>query len=108
MQVTVKIRVKPKPRAHRPIVCGGYPNSTTPEDPPRAAFFNRCFQQRIPGEPAPRFQLRTNAFVLTGKGNQIPKAAAAQRSDQLGQQARYERLSPNVQIDVGLHRSVRK
>src|SRR3989454_8814031 len=44
--VTVEIRVEPKPRAHGPIVCGGYRNSAAPEDPPRAAFFNRCFQQR--------------------------------------------------------------
>ena len=31
---------------HGPIVCRGNRNSAAPEDPPRAAFFNRCFQQR--------------------------------------------------------------
>src|SRR6202030_3890148 len=61
--------------------------------------------QWIPGESAPRFQLRSNAFFVTGNGDQFARPAAAQHSDQLPQEARRERLPPDVQIDLSLHRN---
>jgi hypothetical protein len=74
------------------------------ENPPRTAFFDRWFQQRIPGEPAPRFQLRSDAFFVTDHRDQIAPPAAAQHSDQLRQEAGRERFPPDIQIDVSLHR----
>ena len=105
MQVAVEIRVEPKPRAHRPIVFGQHRNSPAPEDPPRAPVFDRGFEQWIPGEPAPRFQFRANAFFVTDHRDQIARVAAAQHSDQLWQQARRKGLSPNIEIDVSSHRN---
>src|SRR5438552_3966787 len=105
MQVTVEICVEPKPRAHRSIVFGsivfGEPrNSSAPENPPRAAFFDRSLYKWIPGESAPRFQLRSNAFFVTDNCDQVAGSAAAQHGDQLRQQARRERLSSNVEMDA--------
>src|SRR5437879_5004201 len=107
MQVTVEIGVEPKPRAYRPIVFCRSPrrhrNSPAPEDPPRAAFFDRSLQQWISGEPAPCFQLRSDALFVTDHSDQIARLAAAQHSEQLRQEARRKGLSPNIQIDVSPH-----
>src|SRR5713101_8679874 len=102
MQVTVEIRVEPKPRAHRPIVFG-HRNSPAPKDEPRAPVFDGAFEQWIPGEPAPCFQFRANALFVTDNRDQIAWVAAAQHSEQLWQQTRREGLSPNIQIDVDSH-----
>jgi len=102
-QVAVEIRVEPKPRAHRPIIFGRQRNRTAPEDPTRATLLQGGFQQWIPGEAAPRFQLRANAFFVTDNRDQITRAAATERGDQLGQQTRCKRLSPNIEIDVSFH-----
>src|SRR6266404_4362034 len=108
MQVTVEIRVEPKPRAHRAAVFVfvlGSCNSPVSEDPACAAVFNRCFEECVPGEPAPRFQLRSNALFVTEQRDQITRPASAQHSEQLRQEARCESLSPNVQLDVSPHRN---
>jgi hypothetical protein len=86
MQVTVEIRIEPKPRAHGPIVCGRCRKSSAPEDPPRAAIFNGGFEQRVSGESAPGLQLRANAFFVTENRDQIAGAASAQDLDQLQQE----------------------
>ena len=104
MQVAIEIRVEPKPRAYRPIVSVRFRNGSAAEDPPRAAIFIRDLQQRIPGEPAPRFKLRSNARVVTDNRNQIARPASAQDGDQLRQQTRGEILSPNIQIEISPHR----
>src|ERR1700693_4341396 len=107
MQVAVEIRVEPRPRAHRtPVFCrytGRNRNSPVAKNPARSAVFNRCFEEWIPGEPAPRFQLASNARFVTDHRDQISRAAAAQHSDQLRQEAGCESLSPDFQIDVSPH-----
>src|SRR6202030_2234408 len=109
MQVTVEIRVEPQPRAYWPIVFWRYPgrhrNSPVAEDPACAAVYNRSFEECIPGEPAPRFQLRANAFVVTDKLDQISWPPAAQHSDQLWQQTRRKSLSTNIQLEISPHRN---
>src|SRR6266849_1341099 len=109
MQVTVEIRVEPKPRADRAIGFCRYPgrhrNSPVAEDPARAAVFNRCFEQRIPGESAPSFQLGANAFFITDNCDQVAGAAASQHSDQLWQQTRRKSLSTNIQLEISPHRN---
>jgi hypothetical protein len=104
MQVTVKIRIEPKPRAHRPIVYGPR-NSPAPKDEPQAPVFDRRFDQWVPGESAPCFQFKGNAFFITDNRDQIARVAAAQHTDQLRQQAGRKGLSPNIEIDVGSHRN---
>src|SRR5262249_973076 len=104
MKVTVEIRIEPKARAHRTIVSGRRWNSSAPEDPSLASIFDCGFEQRIPGEPAPRFQLRADAFFVTDYRDQIARPAAAQHREQLRQEARSKRLSPYIQINVSLHR----
>src|SRR5262249_15406560 len=103
-QVTVEIRVQPKPRAHRAIVLGRQRYRPATENPPRTAFFERSLEQAIPGESAPGFQLRSEALFITDYGDQIARPAAVQHSDQLRQEPRRESLSSNIQIDVSLHR----
>src|SRR5260370_3951842 len=102
MQVTVEVRVEPKPRTHRRIVFRRR-NSPAPKDEPRAPIFQTGFEQWVPGEPAPRFQFRANTFFITDDRDQIARVTAAQHSDQLWQQTRREGLSPNIQIDVDSH-----
>src|SRR5438132_244046 len=103
-QVTIEIRVEPNPRPHRPSVFGRHRNTPTAENPACTAFFDSSFQQWVPGEPAPRFQLRSNALFVTDYRDQIARPAAAQHRDQLRQEARCESLSPDIEIDVSLHR----
>ncbi len=105
MQVTIEIRVQPKPRAHRPIVFGRHRNSPAPENPARAAFFDRSFKKWVPCESAPRFQLRSNALFVTDHCDQIAPTTAAQHTDQLRQQTGRKGLWPNIQIDVSPHRN---
>ena len=69
------------------------------------AFFDGSFQQWIPGESAPRFQLRTDALFVTDHRDQIARPAATQHSNQLRQKARRERLSTDIKIEVSLHRN---
>src|ERR1700746_2509000 len=99
MQVTVEIRVEPKPRPYRPIVLR-HRNSPASKDEPRAPVFDRGFEQWIPGESAPRFQLRSNVLLVTDHRYQIARPTAAQDRDQLWQQARGKGLSPDIEIDV--------
>jgi hypothetical protein len=68
-------------------------------------FFNRCFEECIPGETAPRFQLRPNALFVADHRDQIAWLAAAQNNDQLRQQTRRKSLSTNIQLDVSPHRN---
>jgi hypothetical protein len=82
-QVAVEIRIEPKPRAYRPIVFGRHHNSPTTEDPTRTAFFDSRLQQRVTGESAPCFQLRSDALLVTDHRHQIARPAAAEHSDQL-------------------------
>src|SRR5439155_6542567 len=107
MQVAVEIRVEPKPRAHRAAVfcrhSGGYCNSPVSEDPARAAVFKRRFEEGIPGEPAPRFQLRSYALFVTDHRHQIARAALAHPRYQLRQEAERKGLAPDIQIDVSPH-----
>src|ERR1700752_1992489 len=106
MQVTVKIRVDPKPRANRPIVFRRYPkrrNRPAAEDPPRATLIRPSFEKWIPREPAPGFQFQSNALFVTDHRDQIARLAAAQHSNQFGQKTRREGLSPYIQLDVGPH-----
>jgi hypothetical protein len=84
---------------------GRHRNSPVSEDPARAAVFDRCFEKRIPGEPAPRFQLRSNALFVTDKRDQIAGLAAAQHSNQLWQQTRRKCLSTNIQLEISPHRN---
>jgi hypothetical protein len=70
MQVTVEIRVEPKPRTHRPIVFGQR-NSTAPKDEPHAPVFDRRFEQWISGEAAPCFQFSANVFTIADNRDQI-------------------------------------
>ena len=107
MQVAVEVRVQPKPRTHRPIVFCRCPssrgNNPASEDPARAAIFRSGFHKWISGKSAPRFQLRSNALVVTDQRHQITRTTAAQHSDQLRQQTRRKGLGPDIQIDVSLH-----
>jgi hypothetical protein len=109
MQVTVEIRIEPKPRAHRPIVFCWYSgrrrNNPAPEDPPRTAVFERSLQQWISCEPAPRFQLRSNALFVADYPDQIARPASSQHSDQLLQKAGRKGLAPDIEIDVSPHRN---
>jgi hypothetical protein len=107
MQVTVEIRVEPQPRAYWPIVFRRYPcrhrDSPVAEDPARATVYNRFFEECIPGEPAPCFQLRANAFVVTNKRDQFSWTAAVQHSDQVWQKTRRKSLSANVLLEISPH-----
>src|SRR5258708_4028756 len=89
------------------MVFGTRRNRPAPENPPPTAFFDASLHQWIPGESAPRFQLRSKALFVTDNRDQIARAAAAQHGDQLRQEARRERLPPDIQIEVSLHRSAR-
>jgi len=104
MQVTVEVRVKPKPRTHRPIVVGRR-HCPAPKDEPLAPILDGRFEQWIAGEPAPCFQFGANVFPVTDNRDQIARVAAAQHSDQLWQQARRKDLLPNIEIEVGSHRN---
>jgi hypothetical protein len=93
----------------RTIVFCRYPgrhgNSPAPKDPARTALFDRSFQKWVPGESAPRFQLRSNARFVTDKSDQVARPPAAQHSDQLRQEVGCEGLSLDIQIDVSPHRN---
>src|ERR1700693_2918093 len=103
MQVAVEIRVEPKPRAHRTILVSGYCNRPVAEDPAITAVVNRCFEECVPGEAAPGFQLASNARFVADHRDQISRSAAAQHGDQLRQEAGCESLSPDIQINVSPH-----
>src|ERR1043166_2325559 len=103
MQVTVEIRVEPKPRTHWPSVFNTYRSRSTTEHPSHPALFDCRLYECVSSKPAPCFQFWSNTLVLTDHRDQITVAAAAQHSDQLRQQAGGESLSPNFQIDVSLH-----
>src|ERR1043166_264507 len=103
MQVTVEIRVEPKPRTHWPSVFNTYRSRSTTEHPSHPALFDCRLYECVSSKPAPCFQFWSNTLVLTDHRDQITLAAAAQHSDQLRQQAGGESLSPNFQIDVSLH-----
>ncbi len=104
MQVTIEVRVEPKPRTHRPIVFRRR-NGPAPKDGPHAPVFNCRFEQWVPGEPAPYFQFRAEALFVANNRDQIARVAAAQHCDQLWQQTRRKGLSSNIQIDVSSHHS---
>jgi hypothetical protein len=79
-------------------------NRPTTENPPRPTFFDGALQQWIPGEAAPRFQLRANARFVTDHRDQIARTAATQHTDQLRQETGGESLSRDIQVDVSFHR----
>src|SRR4029077_17030536 len=103
-EVAVEIRVQPKPRTHWAIVFFRYPGGDRHRpiavDSPRAVVFNRCFEECIPGEPAPRFELGSNAVVITYHSDQIARPTAAQDGNQLWQQTRRKSLAPDVEINA--------
>ena len=55
MQISVKIRVEPKPRAHRPIVFEHQEQPRTEGASRARPIFDRGFEQWVPSEPAPCF-----------------------------------------------------
>ena len=109
MQVTVEIRVEPKPRAHRPIVFG-FVWAGAATAPQRKTHRVRPFSTVVSssGFPVNRHHVSNsgpNALFVTDHRDQIARPAAAQHSNQLRQEARREGLSPNIQIDVSPHRN---
>src|SRR5690349_16375101 len=101
----MKIGVKPKARAEGPSVFGRDRSSATTENPAVAAIVRGSLEQWIAGESAPGFQRRSNGPVIGRDCDQIAGPAAAQDSDQVRQDARGERLTPNVEVDVSPHRN---
>jgi hypothetical protein len=67
---------------------------TIANDPAGATGFDRRFDQAVAGETAPRLKLITDTRLDAGQGHKIARAAAAQRVDQLRQEAGGRRSSP--------------
>jgi hypothetical protein len=74
------------------------------ERPSGCDSFDRRFNQAIASETAPRLKLNADTRLGAGQGHKIARAAAAQRVDQLRQEAGGEGLRPCVQLDSRLHR----
>ena len=108
MQVTVEIRVEPKPRSYWPIFfrhLDRWGNRPVAEDPASSAVFNGCFKECVPGKATPGSEIRSNARIVTDHRDQIARPAAAQHRDQLLEEAGGKGLSPDIQLDVGPHRN---
>ena len=104
MQVAVEVRKEPKPRADRAIDVGAGRSLPAPDHSTCVAVLDILIDQRVARETAPGFQVSAKACFAACDGHKIAGNTSTQCSDKLREQARCERLSPNIQVNVGLLR----
>src|SRR6202023_1033425 len=95
-QVAVEVGVKPQARADRPIFSGILNSLSVPEHPAGATLFDCGVDQTVAGEAAPCLELGADAWIAAAHGHEVALAAAAQRRDQIRQEARGKCLGAGV------------
>ena len=71
-----------------------------PEHPAGAASLDSNVDQTVAREATPCFEFGADAWIATDHGDEVAFAAAAQRSDQIRQEARGKCLGAGIEFNV--------
>jgi hypothetical protein len=105
MQVAIEIGVEPEAGPDSAIGRGGRRRRLPASNhPARAARGGRGVDQRVSGEAAPGLEISADVGLAADDGQQITRAATAQRSNQLGQQTGRKSPPAGVDLDPRFHR----
>ena len=107
MQVTVEVRVEPKPRAERTgdfgrrLTIGFGRRFAASDNPSIAILLDAGVNQSIAGETTPSLEVGTERAIGTDDRQEIAYVSGAQRGYQFYKQAGCECFTARVELDVG-------